>query len=117
MKVFLDECIPHPVKKFLDDKGINTSSVTGLNLPDRSDRMVLEYVKVGGDMLVTSDRRMKTRNKFPPSPQVGIIYARVEPSTSKYLISALDEFLQSKSLKEVIGKSLILRRHDWEFVE
>ncbi len=117
MKVFLDECIPQAVKKLLDQRGIDASSVAGLRMPERSDRMVIEYVKIGGDILITCDRRMKNQAKFGALPKVGIIYGRVEPWTSKYLISALEEFLQKESLKSVVGKSLILRRHDWEFLE
>ncbi len=117
MKVILDECIPQALKKFLDGKGMDTSSVAGLRLPNRSDQLVLEYANVGADILITSDRRMKTPNKFPPSPRVGVVYMRVEPWTSRFLVSALDEFLQKQPLKSVIGKSLILRRHDWEFLE
>lgn len=117
MKVILDECIPQAVKKFLEKKGVDTSSVAGLNLPNRSDRMVLEYANVGAEIFVTSDRRMKTQNKFPPSPKVGIVCVRVEPWASRFLVSALDEFLQQETLKNVIGKSLILRRHDWEFLK
>ena len=117
MKVIVDECIPHAVKRLLDQRGIDASSVAGLNLPNRSDQMVLDYVKVGADVFITCDRRMKNRAKFQPAPKVGILYVRVEPWTSKYLVSALEEFLQKESLKNIIGKSLILRRHDWEFLE
>jgi len=117
MKVILDECIPQAVKRLLDRKGIDASSVAGLSLPNRSDQMVLDYVQVGGDVFITSDRRMKNQAKFRPLPKVGIICVRVEPWTSRYLTSALDEFLQKESLKNVIGKSVVLRRHDWEFLE
>lgn len=117
MKVILDECIPQAVKKFLEKKGVDTSSAAGLRLPNRSDQMILEYASVGADILITSDRRMKSENKFPPSPRVGVVYVRVEPWASRFLVSALDEFLQKESLKSVIGKSLVLRRHDWEFLK
>ncbi len=119
MKAILDECIPQAVKKFLEKKGVDTSSAAGLRLPNRSDRMVLEYAGVGADIFITSDRRMKSenKNKFPPSPKVGVVYVRVEPWTSRFLVSALDEFLRKESLKSVIGKSLVLRRHDWEFLK
>ena len=117
MKVILDECIPQSVKRFLEKKGIDASAAAGLSLPNRSDQMILEYAEVGADILITSDRRMKTENRFPPSPRVGVVYVRVEPWTSKFLISALDEFLQKEPLKNAVGKSLILRRHDWEFLE
>jgi predicted nuclease of predicted toxin-antitoxin system len=117
MKVILDECIPHAVKRLLDKKGIDASSVAGLSLPNRSDQMVLEYAQVGGNVFITSDRRMNTQAKFGPLPKVGIIYARVEPWTSKYVTSALEEFLQKGALKNVVGKCLVLRRHDWEFLE
>ncbi len=116
MKVILDECIPRDVKSLLDQKGIFASSVSGLSLPSRSDAMVLEYVRVGGDLFMTCGRRMKTQAKFSPSPKVGIIYAQVEPWNPKFVVSALEEFLQKESLKNVVGKSLILRRHDWQFV-
>jgi predicted nuclease of predicted toxin-antitoxin system len=117
MKVILDECIPQAVRKFLEKKGVDTSSATGLRLPDKSDQMILEYASVGADILITSDRRMKSKNKFPSSPKVGVVYVRVEPWTSRFQVSALDEFLRKESLKNVVGKSLILRRHDWEFLE
>jgi hypothetical protein len=117
MKVILDECIPQSVKKFLEKKGIDTSSAAGLNLPNRSDQMVLDYVNVGADIFVTCDRRMKSERKFTPSPRVGIVYARVEPWKPEFLVSALDGFLQRQQLKDVIAKSLILRRHDWEFLK
>ena len=117
MKVILDECIPHSVKKFLDQKGIDASSAAGLRLPNRSDEMIREYAQVGADILITCDRRMKTQNKFPSSPKLGVIYVRVEPWTSKFMVSALEEFLQKESLKKVVGRSLVLRRHDWEFLE
>lgn len=117
MKVILDECIPQSVKKFLDQKGIDASSAAGLSLPSRSDDMILEYASVGADLLITCDRRMKTQSKFPPSPKVGVIFLRVEPWAAKFLVSALDEFLKKESIKKVVGKSLILRRHDWEFME
>jgi len=117
MKVILDECIPQSVRRFLNQKGIDASSAAGLSLPNRSDEMVLEYAKVGADVLITCDRRMKTQKKFPPAPKVGVVYVRVEPWTSRFLVSALDEFLQEESLEKVVGKSLILRRHDWEFLE
>jgi predicted nuclease of predicted toxin-antitoxin system len=117
MKVILDECIPQSVKKFLDQKGIDASSAAGLSLPSRSDDMILEYASVGADVLITSDRAMKNSNRFPPSPKLGVIYVRVEPSTARFMVSALEEFLQKESLNKVVGKSLVLRRHDWEFTE
>lgn len=117
MKVILDECIPQAVKKLLDRKGIDASSVAGLSLPNRSDKMVLDYVKVGGDMFMTSDRRMRGQAKFGPLPRVGIIYLRVEPWTSRHLTSALEEFLQKESLKNLHGKRVVVRRHEWEFLE
>jgi predicted nuclease of predicted toxin-antitoxin system len=117
MKVILDECIPYAVKKLLDRKGIDASAVCGLSLPDRTDQMILDYVKVGGDVLITSDRRMKNQTKFERPPKVGIIYARVEPWTSSHLVAALEEFLEKESLKKAIGKSVILRKHDWEFLD
>ncbi len=117
MKVILDECIPQAVKKLLDKKGMDASSVAGLSLPNRSDGMVLEYAQVGSDVLITSDRRMTRQASLGPLPKVGVIYFRVEPWTPKHLTSALEEFLQQKPLKSVIGKRLVLRRHDWEFLE
>jgi predicted nuclease of predicted toxin-antitoxin system len=117
MKVILDECIPQAVKRLLDKKDVDASSVAGLSLPNRSDQMVLEYVQVGCDVFITSDRRMKNQAKFGPFSKVGIIYLRVEPWTSRHLTSSLEEFLQKESLKKVIGKSVVLRRHDWEFLE
>ena len=117
MKVFLDECIPQAVKKLFDQKGIDASSVAGLRLPDRSDQMVLDYVKVGGDVFITCDRRTKNQARFRPLPTVGVVYARVEPWTARFLVSAFEEFLQKESLNKVIGKALVLRRHDWEYLE
>jgi predicted nuclease of predicted toxin-antitoxin system len=117
MKVILDECIPQSVKKFLQEKGIDTSSVGGLNLPNRSDQMILDYARVGAEVFITCDRRMDTRNRFPPSQELGVIYLRVEPWSSKFLMSALEEFLQQETIKKVVGRALILRRHDWEFLE
>ncbi|MDP2899184.1 MAG: DUF5615 family PIN-like protein [bacterium] len=117
MKVILDECIPHEVKKLFDAKGIDASSVAGLNLPNRSDAMVLDYVRVGGDIFITCDRRMKKQAKFGPLPKKGIIYARIEPWTPRHVALALEEFLQKESLKNVIGKRLVLRKHDWDFLQ
>lgn len=117
MKVILDECIPYAVKKFLEQRGVDVSCVAGITLPNRTDQMVAEYLKVGGDLFVTSDRRMKTQAKSGSSPKLGIIYVRVEPFGSKYIVPALEEFLKKKSLKDIVGKSLVLRRHDWQFLE
>jgi predicted nuclease of predicted toxin-antitoxin system len=117
MKVILDECIPLGVKKLLEQKGISVSSVAGINLPNRSDQMVLEYLKVGGDIFITSDRRMKNQAKFRLMPKQGVIYVRVEPWMTKYLVEAFEAFLKKESLKSVTGKSLALRRYDWQFLE
>jgi len=117
MKVIVDECIPQSVKKLLQQKGIDTSSVAGLNLPNRSDRMILDYASVASDIFIACDRRIKSPKKFSPPAKVGVIYVRVEPWSFKFLLAAFEEFLQKESLKTVIGKSLILRRHDWEFLE
>jgi len=116
MKVILDECIPLAVKKLLEQKGVSVSSVAGITLPNRADKMVLDYLKVGGDVFITSDRRMKNQAKFSPIPKVGVIYVRVEPWAAKYVAQAFEEFLKKESLKSLAGKSLVLRRYDWEFL-
>lgn len=117
MKVILDECIPHEVKRLFDEKGIDASSVAGLTLPNRSDAMVLDYVRVGGDIFITCDRRMKNPAKFGSLPKKGILYARIEPWTPSHVVLALEEFLQKESLKNVIGKSVVLHKHNWEYIK
>jgi predicted nuclease of predicted toxin-antitoxin system len=117
MKVILDECIPHEVKKLFDGKGIDASSVAGLSLPNRSDAMVLDYVRVGGDIFITCDRHMNNPAKFGPLPKKGIIFARIAPWTPSHVVLALEEFLQKEPLKNAIGRRLVLRKHDWEFLE
>ena len=116
MKILLDECIPFPLKNYFRFMGHEVEHVKLSSLEGYKNGELFEQAKLHYNIFVTNDKHFKHPLLFPPTQTLGIIYLRITPNHSQYFIQGLNNFLYSQSLDFVIGKKIIIRRNDFEFV-
>ncbi|MBS4029287.1 MAG: DUF5615 family PIN-like protein [Ignavibacteriales bacterium] len=116
MKILLDECIPFPLKDYFFSLGYEVEHVKLSLFEGLKNGELYEQAKLHYNIFVTNDKHFKHPLLFPPASTLGIIYLRIAPNHSQYFIQGLNHFLSSQTLDYVIGKKVIIRRNDFEFV-
>lgn len=117
MNILLDECIPLRMVSYFRERGVDCSHIAKMNLSGARNGDVYEAAKQDFDIFITTDKHFKRTAKFPPTKTLGIIYIRVTPTIFERIVASVDSFLKYTSLELVVGKAVVLRQNDFEFME
>jgi len=110
MKILLDECIPYSLYDFLKKESFSVKHVNDLGLSGSLNGKIYQTAKEGFQIFITSDRHFKSRLRFPPTKELGVILIRVNPSFPEEQLKVLKKFLKTHSFEKCMGKLSIIRR-------
>lgn len=113
MRILLDECMPMAVLDYLMGKKFDVVHVKHTEWEGFSNSDLYEKAQGEFQIFITTDRHFAHPEKFKPRSTFGVIYLRVAPTVSSFLIRALDQFLLKTGFENVIGKLTIVRRNDF----
>jgi len=105
--------MPMAVLDYLKDKKYDAVHVKHTEWEGFSNSRLYEKAQGEFQILITTDRHFAHPEKFKPRATFGVIYLRVAPTTSSFLVRALDQFLLKANFESVIGQLAIVRRNDF----
>ena len=117
MNILLDECIPLPLKDFFLERGFDVEHVKETELAGMKNGELYRLAQQRCNIFISNDRHFRHPLLFPPTKTMGIIYLRISPNHSKYLIQGLERFLATNKLESIVAKKVVVRRNDFEIIK
>ena len=117
MRILFDECMPFPLLARLADLPHAMEHATQRGLGGRPNGTVHGHALRDYDLFVSNDRHFRSTNRYPVSDKLGIIYVRIAPCITELVEGPLRNLLVSEPESGLVGRRIVLRRHDWEYLE
>lgn len=114
MRILIDECVAFSVFDLLQTMSAEVDHIKTLSFSGLKNGEVYELALNNYNIFITNDRHFRRENIYPVTETLGIIYLRVDPSYPGLQASALENLFSRASLKDLIGKLVMVRRNDFE---
>jgi predicted nuclease of predicted toxin-antitoxin system len=115
MKVLLDECIPFPVKNYLEESGYFTEHVKQTSLEGIRNSILYESAKNNYNIFITNDKHFKHPLLFPPPIPLVFFLSGSPLTTPVFLFKVFQTYYAKRRLRILLARRLLFEEMTLRF--
>ncbi|MFB3894129.1 MAG: DUF5615 family PIN-like protein [Phycisphaerae bacterium] len=113
MRILLDECVPFALTRSPAFTGHTVQDATRCGMATLKNGELRAAAGGRFDLLVTTDRHFKGDAELGPTPDMGIVVARVAPNLASLVVPAFESMARKVDLRTLLGKLVVVWRDHW----